>query len=146
MHKALTAVAGLTALAFVGCAAGTAMDGIGAEAMQWNGSLQANPGYELVAANVNASSNAGGTSAGISIVGLEDGAVHPWHIHEGACGSAGEIVGDPEAYPVLRAGMDGTASATAQVRPQLQPGGTYSVNVHASPTNLGEIVGCAPLR
>lgn len=82
----------------------------------------------------------------LSIAGADSGAEHPWHIHNGTCGSGGSIVGDPDAYPVLRVGADGTASASADLLVGLDEDANYHVNVHQSPQALGTIVACGPLR
>ncbi len=95
-------------------------------------------------ANVNTVT--GSTAAAVTIGGANAGEAHPWHIHEGTCGSGGPIVGAPTAYPVLNVGSDGTASATARVSVGLDPTKSYYVNIHDSPTNLGKIVACGELH
>ncbi|MGQ0562671.1 MAG: hypothetical protein ACT443_12455 [Gemmatimonadota bacterium] len=88
------------------------------------------------------------TNAGTSITiwGANEGSRHPWHVHFGSCGENGAIVGDPNAYPVLQIGSNGTASASANIDVGLNEDRTYSVNVHRSPTDLGTIVSCGPLN
>lgn len=83
------------------------------------------------------------THVRVSITGGAPGATLPWHVHEGKCSDAGSpIVGDAAAYPPLVVGSDGTASATASLKVDLNEAKNYIVNVHASPTNLGTIVSC----
>ena len=88
----------------------------------------------------------GNTAASISLAGDRSGAVRPWHVHTGTCGSGGGIVGDPTAYPPLRAGTNGSATAEARVDVGLRPGQQYHVNIHESPSSLGNIVACGNLR
>ena len=71
---------------------------------------------------------------------------YPWHVHEGECGDNGPIVGDPSSYPLLRPGADGSASAEAHLSGiELNEAKHYYVNIHASPTDLGTIVGCGAI-
>ncbi|HYJ78367.1 MAG TPA: CHRD domain-containing protein [Longimicrobiaceae bacterium] len=86
------------------------------------------------------------THGTVSITGAQTGAAHPWHIHEGRCGDSGPIVGPATAYPVLRVGGNGRASAEAHLpNVELNEAKSYYVNVHASPANLGVIVSCGAL-
>jgi hypothetical protein len=86
------------------------------------------------------------THAMVSLNGALAGGSHPWHIHEGMCGDNGPIVGPADAYPLLRPGSDGRASAQASLTGlQLNEAKNYYVNVHASPSDLGTIIACGPL-
>lgn len=111
----------------------------------WTATVQPRAGSD-VRANVSASSAAGRTSTAINMIGGDRGGSHPWHIHDGTCETGGGIVGDPGAYPPLRPNQAGAATANAQVRVQLVPGGDYHVNIHRSPQALDEIIGCGNLR
>ncbi|MGH7482325.1 MAG: hypothetical protein ACRELV_09230 [Longimicrobiales bacterium] len=88
----------------------------------------------------------GQTGVSVAIAGADNGSQHPWHIHSGTCGSGGPIIGDATRYPVLRVGSNGRASASASLNVELAAGQSYYVNVHESPTDLGTIVACGPLR
>jgi hypothetical protein len=88
----------------------------------------------------------GGTHVNVSLSGGSSGGDHPWHVHEGVCESNGPIVGDPGAYPNLRPGASGDASAEAQLNVSLDPEGSYYVNIHQSANQLDTIVGCGELR
>lgn len=85
------------------------------------------------------------THTTVSLSGAMAGAVHPWHIHAGQCGSNGAIVGPPASYPPLKVASDGTASASAVIVPGLETGSRYYVNIHKSSTEMGTIVGCGDL-
>ncbi len=73
------------------------------------------------------------------------GGVHPWHIHEGRCGSGGGVVGSGSAYAALRPGTDNDATETARLDAVLSESGQYYVNIHQSSSAMGTIVGCGNL-
>lgn len=118
------------------------------EPVRWSGDLAANPGFRGARGGIAVSTSPGGTAATIAYGEIpgQTGTVRPWHIHRGTCGNDQGIVGDASAYPPLRPGSSGTATASATVRPQLMRSGSYFVNVHQSPSDLGTIVACATLR
>jgi hypothetical protein len=98
-------------------------------------------------ASVDAGTGAGTTVATVSITGAKPGAVYPWHVHVGKCGMTpgGKVWGDPAAYKPLTAGSDGAAKGTATISMAVPASGTYYVNIHASPTDMGTIVSCGNL-
>jgi hypothetical protein len=87
------------------------------------------------------------THATIRIRGGGSGGTHPWHIHEGSCGDASApVVGPASAYPPLRPGADGAASAEAHLADiELNEARRYHVNVHQSPAAMGTIISCGNL-
>lgn len=87
----------------------------------------------------------GKTSATIMVTGLMSGMVHPWHVHEGKCGSGGKIVGDMSAYTPLTVTSSGTASSTANLMVRLEEASSYHVNVHKSMSEMETIVACGNL-
>lgn len=89
--------------------------------------------------------SSGRTIAGVTISNAAPGGVHPWHVHQGQCGSNGAILGPADAYPPLNVANDGTASAQANLDIPLPQSGEYHVNVHASSDNMGTIVACGNL-
>ena len=111
----------------------------------WRASLSGQAGYTNVAGTATAKVLDGRTTANVQITGATAGAVHPWHVHEGKCGS-GAIVGDPSAYTPLTVGSDGKASQTANLAVSLNEAKDYHVNVHASPTDMGTIIACGDLQ
>ena len=111
----------------------------------WRASLTGMAGFTSVAGTSTAKVLEGKTTTSIQINGATAGAVHPWHVHEGKCGS-GAIVGDPSAYTPITIGSDGKGSQTATVSVALNEAKDYHVNVHASPTDLGTIVACGDLQ
>ncbi|HEX2094241.1 MAG TPA: hypothetical protein VHG28_17690 [Longimicrobiaceae bacterium] len=86
------------------------------------------------------------TIATLSISGGRSGGVHPWHIHEGTCATGGPVVGPASAYPPLNVASNGQASAEAHLMLQLNEAQSYHINVHASPTEMGNIVACGALE
>jgi|GEM_PF-1355971 hypothetical protein len=98
-------------------------------------------------ATVQPGTSAGTTVATVSLTGAKPGAVYPWHVHIGKCGMTpgGKVWGDPSAYKPLTAGSDGTASGTATISMAVPASGSYYVNIHASPSDMGTIVSCGNL-
>lgn len=111
----------------------------------WDGRLTGQGIYSGVSGGTNANVVDGRTMVSVNIMGATPDAVHPWHIHEGKCGSGGPIVGDPMAYPPLRVGADGRAADNAEILVGLNEAKDYFVNVHASTTDLATIVACGDL-
>ena len=92
------------------------------------------------------------TTVTIQLQNATAGAMHPWHVHEGACGSGGPIVGAPTAYSPLQVGAkplqvgaNGQAQGNATLALTLNEARAYHVNVHASPSDLATIVACGDL-
>jgi hypothetical protein len=96
-------------------------------------------------ATVSGVSGASETRATITLKGATAGGVHPWHIHSGKCGSKGAIVGPPTAYPAITVGQDSSAKIDATLPFAVPRSGSYYVNIHASPTDMGTIVACGDL-
>jgi hypothetical protein len=115
------------------------------EPREWNATLDPRADTGVRAA-VRAATAPGQTAVAINMAGGTAGGTHPWHIHRGTCATGGGIVGDANAYPLLRPSAGGGASATAHIAVQLVPGEDYHVNVHRSPEALNEIIACGNLR
>ena len=112
----------------------------------WNGSLQGTATMPSLSGTVTVHVANDMTHAVVALNGGSSGGSYPWHIHEGKCGDNGPIVGPATAYPLLRIGADGRASAEASLHDlQLNEAKDYYVNVHASPTNLGTIIACGAI-
>lgn len=140
MRMAIVAAAALVA---AGCAStGQVVETTG---RSLSGSMRGTGNYEGRAA-VAVNTTAGSTAATISLAGDRSGAVRPWHIHTGACGSGGGIVGPAAAYLPLSVGANGRATAEARLNVGLQAGQNYHVNIHESAGNLGNVLACADLR
>jgi hypothetical protein len=113
---------------------------------RWQAELQGQGEFQDLNGQAEATSAEGSTTVRTSIAGAPGGGTHPWHIHEGACGSGGSIVGSPGAYEPLQPDSEGQASTEAQIDVALEPDQDYHVKVHASPEDPGTIVACGDLR
>ncbi len=111
----------------------------------WNATLAGQGGFAGVSGTSRATVREGHTIATIALSGARSGGVHPWHVHEGKCGSGGPIVGTMNNYPPLQVGSAGQATAEAHLMLQLNEAREYHVNVHASPSEMGTIVACGAL-
>ena len=67
-------------------------------------------------------------------------AMHPWHGHEGTCGSGGPTCGAPTAYSPLQVGVSARTQGNAALAVTLKDARAYHVNVHAPPVDLATIV------
>jgi hypothetical protein len=85
------------------------------------------------------------SQAHVEVTNAVPGGDHPWHVHQGQCGSNGPIVGPATAYRSLEVDNDGKASATADLPIAMPRTGQYHVNVHASVNNMGTIIACGNL-
>lgn len=85
------------------------------------------------------------SQAHVEINNAVPGGDHPWHVHQGQCGTNGPIVGSATAYRSLEVDKDGKASATADLDLPMPRTGQYYVNVHASANNMGTIIACGNL-
>ena len=112
----------------------------------WKTILAGTGMYTNISGNAGALVAEGRTNATISIRGAQPGAVHPWHLHLGRCGSGGAIVGDAGAYTPLTVGNDGTAQGSATVMVRLEESSEYHVNVHLSPSQPETIIACGNLE
>jgi hypothetical protein len=83
--------------------------------------------------------------ARVEITNAVPGGDHPWHVHQGQCGTNGPVVGPGTAYRSLEVDDDGKATATADLPLPLPTSGQYSINVHASANNMGTIIACGNL-
>lgn len=82
-------------------------------------------------------------SASVSIAGAKAGQ-YPWHVHTGKCGSEGDPIGNPAAYPLLTVQTGGQATVQTTIAFKPVAGAAYSVNVHKSPTDKA-VIACGNL-
>ncbi len=87
----------------------------------------------------------GSSKAVIHISNATAGGVHPWTVRVGHCGTDNPVFGDLSAYPNLRIDKDGTAQGGALLSVPFPTTGTYSLEVRASPTNMGTVIACGNL-
>ena len=117
-----------------------------AGAPMWQGDIRPEGGTR-VGGTVMVMPGAGGqTTATVTLTGAPANGTHPWHVHSGTCAEKGPIVGPPAAYTPLTTDATGAARLEATLPFATPTSGTYSVNVHMSPTQMGMVVGCADLK
>lgn len=143
--KTIALLSGLVAAA--GCAS---QGGGGEDGMMEDGatmfSAVLNPNGDMGhGGSAEARSSMSGTMVTITLDRGTTGGTHPWHIHEGRCGSGGGVVGQGSAYPVLEPDANGDATATANLTVSLDPSGEYYVQIHQSPSQMGTIAACGNL-
>ena len=109
---------------------------------EWGGPLRGQASWSNITGRSTGREAGGTLSVNVTLEGLPSGGTHPWHVHEGKCGDNGPIVGPPTAYPALRGGSDGRATAAASISVNLNEARDYYVNVHLSPSQLGTIIAC----
>ena len=112
----------------------------------WSGDLKGMGQWMGLSGVARARVLSGETNVTITLRNATPGGVHPWHLHDGACGAGGGIVGAPGSYTPLVIGNDGTASATAKIMGALSEAKQYSVNVHKSPSEMSTYVACGNIK
>ena len=111
----------------------------------WKARLAGNGSYASLTGNSTVLVNRGAMTVSTNLMGGMQGSRHPWHIHEGKCGTGGPIVGNPSAYPPLVVAADGKATASAELSVALKEAMDYHVNVHESSTNMANVIACGNL-
>jgi hypothetical protein len=115
------------------------------KSVQWTALLAAASGSSVTGSATLIAVDSLQTGATVTVSGAAPGAIHPWHVHAGRCGDNGPIVGPPSAYPPLTAGSDGTVTVTATLPFSTPMSGSFYVNVHRSPAEMGALVACGNL-
>jgi hypothetical protein len=87
----------------------------------------------------------GSAKAVIHVSNATPGGVHPWSVRVGLCGTDNPVFGDLSAYPNLKIDKDGTAQGGATLSVPFPTSGSYSLEVRASPTNMGTVIACGNL-
>ena len=116
-----------------------------APGVTWNATIQGQGSQTALAGTGQVMEMGGQTQATVSLTGAKAGDVLPWHVHDGTCAAGGPPVGDASAYSPMTVGTDGTASTSADITVPLDTTKSYHFNIHASPTDMGTIVGCGDL-
>ena len=84
----------------------------------------------------------------ITLEGSRNGAMHPWDIHTGRCGTDGgnhgAVVGKSRIYPPIPIGGAGAATMSLELPIQLLSRSEYYLNVHDSMARR-HIVACGAL-
>ena len=111
----------------------------------WNASLKGQGTYSAMTGTAKATVVNGMTNVAFSLDGGTPGQTHPWHVHDGKCGSGGAVVGDASGYPPVTIGANGHGEASGHIMTRLDEAKDYHVNVHASAAEMATIIACGDL-
>lgn len=112
---------------------------------EWEGAIRGMNMYSAMTGTARARVVEGVADISVTLSGGTPGQTHPWHLHEGKCGSGGAIVGDAYAYSPVTIGADGKATATARIQKTLNEAMDYHVNFHASASEMSTIIACGEI-
>lgn len=113
--------------------------------LEWEGKLAGKDGSKITGeATMKEGEDGKSTVVELMLVGDENGATRPWHVHVGSCAKGGGVFGGGKSYtPVATSGGHGMSKATLPVA--VPDTGSYYVNIHESASNMGKIVACGDL-
>lgn len=113
--------------------------------LEWEGKIAGKDGSKITGeATMKEGEDGKSTVVEIMLVGDENGATRPWHVHVGSCAKGGGVFGGGKSYtPVATSGGHGMSKATLPVA--VPDTGSYYVNIHESAGNMGKIVACGDL-
>lgn len=111
----------------------------------WKATVTGVGEYTAVNGTATAMVAEGMTDVSIRVAGHDPSGPHPWHVHDGKCGSGGKIVGNMSAYTPLTFGNDRMAQGSAKLDVRLDESKDYHVNVHRSSSDMATIVACGNL-
>ena len=110
----------------------------------WKATLKATDNSMVAGTATVEAVGADSTRATVKVTGATAGSELAWHIHAGACGTKGEIVGPAAAYPSIKAGADGNADGSVVLPIAAPTTGEFAVTVHTSTTDM-KPVACGAL-
>lgn len=102
----------------------------------WTATLKASDNSQVAGTATVETVGTDSTRATVKVTGAKAGSELAWHIHTGACGAKGEIVGPATAYPGIKVGPDGNADGTAVLPIAAPTSGEFAVTVHQSTTDM----------
>lgn len=112
---------------------------------EWSATL-APVGESMIRGTASVSSVPGDSLAlTIQVDGITMTDEFPWHLHAGACGQNGAVLGGASAYPPIKAADDRSGTANARVSVTLAEAAAYSINVHRSSSDQTAIA-CGNLQ
>ncbi len=114
-------------------------------APMWRATLEPKDGSKVSGTVTVEAVGTDSSRATIEVSGAKPGSALPWHLHNGACGAAGAVIGSAAAYPALQVDKNGSAKAVVTLAVTTPVSGEYSVNVHASASNMTPIA-CGALK
>lgn len=86
------------------------------------------------------------TTAVVTLSGAPANALLPWHVHTGACGTNGPVVGVAASYSNLVVTPEGDANLTITLPFGMPSDAPLYVNVHRSPSQMNEIISCGAVE
>lgn len=113
--------------------------------LEWEGKIVGKDGSKITGeAVMKEGADDKSTVVELMLMGDDNGATRPWHVHVGSCAKGGGVFGGGKSYtPVATSGGHGMSKATLPVA--LPDTGSYYVNIHESAANMGKIVACGDL-
>lgn len=111
----------------------------------WSATLRGTGGWAAVMGDAKALVKDGKTEVRVSLTGAQPNVSFPWMVHEGTCAMPGAPVGDHSAYTPIAIGGDGRGNATANLAARLDEAKDYVIVVHASHSDMANIVACGDL-
>jgi hypothetical protein len=111
----------------------------------WTAVLAPTAGSKVSGSAVVETLGADSARATIRLSGAMPGSEIPWHIHSGACGAKGQILGNASGYPALKARQDGSANGTVTLPVAMPVSGEFTVTVHKSKTDMAPAA-CGTLK
>jgi hypothetical protein len=105
----------------------------------WTAALKATDGSPVAGRARVEGVSYGASRVTIELSGAPPGGVLPWHLHRGACGAKGGLLGDVSAYPPVKIGPDGHGTAEASLPMQPGASGAVAVQVHKSAMDMTPI-------
>lgn len=114
--------------------------------LEWEGKIAGKDGSKITGeASMKEGADGKTTEVNVMLMGDENGATRPWHVHVGSCAKGGGVFGGGKSYtPITTEGM-GHGMSKAILPVALPDTGSYYVNIHESAGNMGKIVACGDL-
>jgi hypothetical protein len=112
--------------------------------MKWTATLQPGSGSSI-SGSATVEPAGGQSKATVTLTGGSPNTTYPWHVHAGACGGNGKVVGPATAYTPIKTDAYGGGKVTVTLPFAAPDSGSYYVNVHKSATDMGTIVSCGNL-
>jgi hypothetical protein len=111
----------------------------------WSAKMTGAGAFAAASGQATARVISGQSTITVRISGLGVGAVHPWAVFEGKCGTTGALFGSPGLYPPMTVNASGVAEGVARVSMALDEAKNYHVRVYASPTETSTVAVCGDL-
>jgi hypothetical protein len=111
----------------------------------WNAKMGGQGALAAATGQARAAVINGVTTLTVRVQGLTPGAVHPWSVNEGRCGTTGVLFGSAGLYPPMTVNDQGVAEGAARITTALDEAKKYHVRVYASTSDQATVVVCGDL-